>query len=217
MSYLEQHYPKDAERISEYLMFMDNEEGMYLYKNRLSRAQIAFDPEGELLYCQESALQYRYSWSPGMEEEVCAAREELAVHENVTRWIERSLSPRMKATYGEDLKLFLQELWGPLTEYRFEELKADSPVRSLSANGSLYLYSDQAPNRLAFEFLPAPIAEARKQEELRRRRELLSGNGWTVISFTREALDRHLPLLRERLQLEWKKRQRFKRSSEDQG
>ncbi|RUS42850.1 hypothetical protein [Cohnella sp. AR92] len=183
---------------------MNNEEGLYLYKNRLSRAEIAFDEEGELLYCQESALTYRYSWSPDDEEEVCASSEEPLVREQADEWLRRSLSSSMQKSYGDAIRRFLQTLWGPLTDYRFESLKPDSPVRTLSANPSLYLYWDKPPLRLAFEFLSPGANESNKRGELRRRRELVSANGWTVIPLTREALERHLPILREQLRLKLK-------------
>ncbi|THF84658.1 hypothetical protein [Cohnella fermenti] len=204
--YLERRRPDDAALILEQLMFTDNEEGVYLYTNRLSRSHIAFDGQGELLYCQEEALQYRYSWSPGFEEEVCAAAEEQDVHENVEGWLESSVAARFRQTYGEDVKRFLQMLWGPLTDYRFDDLTADRSARSLSPASSFYLYSNRAPNPLAFEFLPAEPDDPGKRQEREKRRELLSLGGWTVITLNREALEHHLPLLRERLRFERRRR-----------
>ncbi|KIL37629.1 hypothetical protein SD71_03250 [Cohnella kolymensis] len=132
-NYLNSHHPEHAERIIGLIMFMANQDDRFFYKHRVTKGYIVFDQAGQLVSCDESALEYEFDWMS----EMPAIRpfEERFIHPNVSGWVRDNLRKKDTETYGEEVSIFLQELWGPTVNYDFTNLAVGCPPR----NGS-HLY-----------------------------------------------------------------------------
>jgi hypothetical protein len=200
--YLNKHRPHEVERIASYLMFMGNEDGKFYYKNSITRDSITFDQNGELLVCGSSALDYEFEWPPvGREKPI--EDDNKFYHPNVDRWIDQNLNAGLRRRYGEEVRLMLQELWGPCVNFDFDDLKAGCPLKRARSPYCLYLYPSEFQSFVAFQFVGDEIVEKRCTYEQYRDYERLDREmtlqGWRVITLIREYLESELPLLRASL------------------
>ncbi|MCD9020240.1 hypothetical protein [Cohnella silvisoli] len=205
--YLEREHPNEKNQILGYLMFMGNDEGKFYYKNKITRSYIVFNQAGALVSNSDSALQYQFDEMFGPRGEY-RAMQDYRLHPNVTRWIERNLSKADEAKYGLEVGVFLQELWGPMVNYDFSDLKVGYPLSRSRLPFCLHIYPSKSRTLVAFQFVGDEIVERRcsiKQynDYLHRERELTIA-GWLGIAIIREMLEhisslrRDLPLLVQR-------------------
>ncbi|THF84473.1 hypothetical protein [Cohnella fermenti] len=218
--YLRKSRPDEAARILPYLMFMHNEEGQFVYKNCISRASIIFDQSGDLVTLDNEALRYEFEELRGTPVERPPVSERF-IHPNVEKWIASRLTREEDSKYGEDVRTFLQELWGPIANYDFSDLRAEYP---LSPQGEqppycLFVYPSEFEKRVGYLFVGDEIVECRctrKQfQEYRDAEQDLMIGGWKVIPLYREAFDAELPYCVHRfIELaEWRTPNRPKRQS----
>jgi len=202
--YLEKHHPNEAEQMMTFMMFMGNEEGLFHYKNSITRAYIVFDQSGNLDSLMDSALEYEFEWLRGTPVERPPISERF-IHPNVEKWIASHLSLDEDAKYGEDVRTFLQELWGPVVNYQFDDLLAKYPIL-LRGNQPAYclnIYPSAFDKRISFMFIGDEIVERRctykQYEDFRDAERDFTIEGWRVISLFREAFDAELPSFLHRM------------------
>lgn len=200
--YLEREFPEEAGKILPYMMFYCNEEQRFYYKNRMTRDRIIFDQAGQLVLCGEEALRYDFEYLRG-EKVNRPPNEERFVHPNVTRWIRRKLSKKAQVKYGEEVTIYLQELWGPIVNYDFEDMEVGLPLRGAHLRYCLYLYPTGIAKKLAVQFVGDEIVERRcsyaEYQEYEWRQNELVCEGWHVLSITQELLDYNSDILRQYL------------------
>ncbi|MFC5469040.1 hypothetical protein ACFPPD_09920 [Cohnella suwonensis] len=202
--YLERQHPDEAEQMLSYLTFIGNEEGMFMYKNSITKGRITFAQNGALLEVMPSALEYDFEWLTRTPKER-PPREERFVHPNINRWIKRELTAAQDAKYGEDVRIFLQEYWGPIVNYDFNDLRSKYPFKPhcKQPRYTLFVYPANMGKKLGFQFTGDEIVEYRwtKQDH----NEYLTSQraaalfGWRVIDVFREMLDDELPEFLERI------------------
>ncbi|MFD0696480.1 hypothetical protein ACFQZT_20650 [Paenibacillus sp. GCM10027628] len=198
-AYLEREHPEEARSMMSYMTFLCNEDQRFYYRNCMTKDSIVFDQMGQLVYCGKEALRYEF----GHLEEIKVERplrEERFVHPNVTRWIKRKLTNKEEVKYGEEVYIFLQELWGSMVNYDFEDLKIGHPLRGARLRYCLYLYPTQFPKKIAIQFVGDEIVEKRcsyaEYREYEKQERELVYEGWNVITIIRELLDRDLDIFR---------------------
>ncbi len=208
--YLEREYPDEKDQIMGYLMFMGNDDEKFHYKNSITRASIVFDQAGAVVLISDLALQYQFEEMFGPRGEYISLQER-RLHPNVTRWIERTLSKANADKYGLEVGVFLQELWGPIVNYDFGDLKVGYPLRKFRLPYCLYIYPSEFRSLIAFQFVGDEIVERscsikQYNDYLRGENDLTLG-GWRGIAIIRETLEyisglkRDLPLIIERADL----------------
>jgi hypothetical protein len=205
--YLNREYPDEARRMMADMTFFPNEEEQqFIYRNRRTKHSIILDRTGRVVSGGREALQYP-SNEPEWTKANRAPRDERFIHPNVTRWIERSLSKREQARFGEEVIIVLQELWGPIVNFDFDDLRAGCPIRSTRTRYCLCLYPFGHSRRLVFQFIGDEIAERScspaHYAEFQERQNRFTVQNWRVINILREMLDEreNLDLLRRCLAL----------------
>ncbi|QMV42702.1 hypothetical protein [Cohnella cholangitidis] len=198
--YLGREYPEEKDKIMSYLMFMGNEEGKFHYKNSVTRAYIVFDQGGRVVSRCDEALQYQFDEWFGPRGEY-KSLQDYRLHPNVTRWIERNLSKAAFAKYGLEVGVFLQELWGPMVNYDFSDLKVGYPLRGPRLPYCLYLYPAEYRSLVAFQFIGDEIVERKctiqqYYDFLNCEREITFA-GWQRVDIIHEMLEHISPLRRD--------------------
>jgi hypothetical protein len=201
--YLDREFPEDAGKILPYMMFYPNEDQLFYYRHCLTKDSIIFDHTGLLVQCGAEALKHDFGHQPGKKVLRPPFKEQF-VHPNVTRWIGRKLNQKVQVKYGEDVTSFLQELWGPLVNYDFDNLEVRLPMRGANLSYCcLHLYPTGRPKKLAIQFVGDEIVEKRctyeQYQEYERRQLELVCEGWHVITIIREILDHDLERFRNYL------------------
>jgi len=200
--YLNREHPDDARAIMAYMMFMGNEDGRFYYKNCITRDSVIFDQAGQLDFCGGESLRFKFDY-PQRKTVIRLPREERFVHPNVTRWMAKGLARRQTVKYGEEIEIFLQELWGPIVNYDFEDLKIGYPLKGDRPFGSLYLYPTEFPTKITIQFVGDEIVKrtcSYRQYELYEKRKFdLICEGWHVVAVIRELLDENLDEFRQYL------------------
>ncbi|WP_391572681.1 hypothetical protein [Cohnella sp.] len=100
--YLISQYPGKEKRIMGYMSFKENENGQFLYENRITSGQIVFDQAGTLVYCGEFALQYEFA--PLYENQIPVVTD--YAHPNVDQWIHRAVGKRKVETFRKNFVFF---------------------------------------------------------------------------------------------------------------
>jgi hypothetical protein len=191
--YLEREHPETKHQIMGYLMFMYNEDGKFCYKNSMTRTCIIFNQKGDVISLDKSALDYQFDDWFGPRGEF-KALEDFNIHPNVSRWIKGNLNKSEIINYGLTIKVLLQELWGPVVNYDFSDLKVGYPLRRFRLPYCLYIYPSKFKSLIAFQFVGDEIVERRctcKQYD----DYLMAGNdltiaGWKGITITPKMLER---------------------------
>jgi hypothetical protein len=208
--YLEREYPEEKNQIMGYLMFMGNKDEKFHYKNSITKGYIVFDQAGAVVSTCDSALQYQFEEMFGPRGEY-KSLQDYCLHPNVTRWIERNLSKGNAAKYGLEVGVFLQELWGPMVNYDFSDLKVGYPLRRFRLPYCLYLYPSEFQSLVAFQFVGDESVERRCS--IKQYNDYLCGErdltlaGWRGIVIIREMLEyisglkRDMPLIIEHADL----------------
>lgn len=201
--FLAREHPDEKDQMMGYLMFMGNEEGEFHYKNSITRAYIVFDQSGAVVSQSDSALQYQFEDMFGPRGEY-KSLQEYCLHPNVTRWIEQSLTKRAVAKYGLEVGVFLQELWGPMVNYDFSDLKVGFPLRGPRLPYCLFLYPSEYHALVAFQFIGDEIVERRcsvaQYNDYLECERKLTIEGWRGIAIIREMLE-HISALRRDMPL----------------
>lgn len=205
--YLNREYPEEARKMMAYMTFFPNEEEQhFIYRNSRNKYSIVLDRSGRVISGGREALEYDFD-DPEWTKVNRAPRSERFMHPNVGRWIERGLSKREQARFGEEVSIVLQELWGPIANFDFDNLRTGCPIKSPRTRYCLYLYPEGHPKKLIVQFIGDEIAERScsyaHYEEFERRNSMLSIHGWRVLYVTRSMLDEceYLELLRKCLSL----------------
>lgn len=201
-AYLDRHHPDEADNIIVYLMFMGNENERFYYKNSVSRAPIIFDQAGELVSLADGALEYKF-------EEYRLPKRKTPqtsidhTHPNVMRWLEKKLRKEDERVHFEEVRLFLQELWGPVCNYDFDDLKVGYPIRGTRVQHCLYIYPVKFEKLMAFQFPGDEIIERTcghlKYNEFRWKEQELRLQGWMVVCYWKEHLETDLSILTDYL------------------
>ena len=184
-AYLEKEYPEQKSEIISCMMFMGDHNNQSYYKNKITRSYIVLNPNGDVVSCEENALQYQFEWS--RDESKIIPFEERFIHQNVTRWVQQHLKKKQLNIFNEAVSLFLQDVWGPLVNFDFFDLQVGYPLRHLLNPKTLYLTSPDFLHEIAFQFISDKIAQraCSLKEYLRfeqMERELMN-SGWRVLSF----------------------------------
>ncbi len=205
--YLNREYPEEARKMMAYMTFFPNvEEQQFIYRNSRNKYSIVLDRSGRVISGGREALEYDFD-DPEWTKVNRAPRSERFMHPNVGRWIERSLSKREQARFGEEVAIVLQELWGPILNFDFDDLRTGCPVKSTKVRYCLYVYPVGHPKQLIVQFVGDEIAERScsyaHYAEFQLRNSILSAHGWRVFNVTRSMLDEceYLELLRKCLSL----------------
>jgi hypothetical protein len=190
--YLKREYPDEKDQIMGYLMFMGNEDEKFHYKNSITRGYIVFDQAGQVISSCDSALEYQFEGMFGSRGEYKSLQERY-LHPKVTRWIEQSLKGDAVAKYGLEVGVFLQELWGPVVNYDFSDLKIGYPLRRTRTPYCLFIYPSEFQSLMAFQFVGDEIVERKcslKQYSnyISRERDL-TVKGWQTLTFIHELLE----------------------------
>jgi hypothetical protein len=200
--HLEKNDPDHAECIIGYHMFIGNEDERFHYKHSITRSYIVFDQAGELVSCPEDALEHQFDWlSEGRE--VRRKMEDRFIHPNVNEWIDKNLDNKAAETYGDEIRILLQELWGPIVNFDFSDIQTGYPLNKKNLPYSLYLYPTSEPSRIAFQILSDAIWDGRCSAKVRRdytiREVNLCFEGWKVLSFVRDNLEFDMPIMTQRV------------------
>lgn len=202
MDYLERTYPDEKNEMLQYMSFMTNEEGRFYYRNDRTKGYIIFDQAGNLISCDPEALRYKFD-DPEVVRVVRPPREERYIHPNVTRWMYKHLDRSQERTYGEEISIFLQEFWGPIVNYQFDDLKVGYPLPGKRAPYCLYLYHTKHEKLVAIQFVRDEVITGMyvsKQYRLYQKREFeLMAAGWKVVKIIRELLDEEPEFLHDHL------------------
>ncbi|WP_027094535.1 hypothetical protein [Cohnella thermotolerans] len=115
------------------------------------------------------------------------------MHPNAEKWIGRHLRAGEARQFREELDIFLSELLGPLTDYRFRGLKAGYPFPHIPLEGILYLRYEKIGKRpVAFQLIGEPLkngdAADRSYRKYLEQYNKLVLEGWAVLGFTSENL-----------------------------
>jgi hypothetical protein len=133
------------------------------------------------------------------------------IHPNVHKWIKANIKKKQAVEYQKELHIFLQELWGPLVNYDFSGLKGGYPSRSLPFLDSLYLYDSEL--ELAFDFGGDSILEGKCSSKAYSaflyRRNILTVNGWCVLTYCIDNLIEDLTEVKEVLQMIYVRQARY--------
>ncbi len=201
--YLESHYPEEKSKMLSYVEFMTCENQRYYYRNWYTKGSIVFDLTGQVVVCDKDALRCDFQ----LPEHVPIQRppkEERFVHPNVTRWVESKLNPRQEKQFGEWVRIFLQEYWGPIVNFHMEDLTIGYPLKRGTFPGCLYVYPSEFRSLMVFQFVGDEIVEMKSGlEEYRKfqdRERDLTVNGWHAVTIYPEVLDRDADLFRDYLQ-----------------
>jgi hypothetical protein len=190
--YLGKAYPETKVQMAGYLMFMGNENEKFYYKNSMTRASIVFDQSGALVSVDQAALQYEFEDWFGPKGEY-KALEDYSLHPNVSQWIKRTLSRSEKSKYGLEVGVFLQELWGPMVNYDFSDLKVGYPLRRSFSPYYLYVYPSKFRSLVAFQFVGDEIVEysctIKEHNEYINKQNYLTIAGWRGVVMIREMLE----------------------------
>ncbi|MBA2942896.1 hypothetical protein HZF08_31985 [Paenibacillus sp. CGMCC 1.16610] len=197
--YLNREHPEEARKIMAYMTFMCNEDQRFYYKNCISNDSIVLNQLGELVFCGREALRYKFEY-PESTWVDRPSKEERFVHPNVTKWMEKSLNKKAEEKYGEEVSIFLQELWGPIVNFDFSDLKVGYPIKRAKTRYCLYLYPSEFLTKTAIQFVGDEIVERRcsysQYSEYEKQVRNLNYEGWQVITVIREFLDRNLDQFR---------------------
>jgi hypothetical protein len=190
--YLRKEYSDEADLIIAYVDFVDNCKQRFYYRNSQTKGSIVFDQEGHLVSCDKYALQYEFE-RPEKVKIQRLPREERFIHSNVTRWMSKRLSQKQISKYGEEICIFLQEYWGPIVNYNFDDLKVSYPIQGSMPAYCLYIYSAEFPTMVAIQFVGDEIVERRcsfaQYRNFQKRERDLIYKGWHVVTIIREVLD----------------------------
>ncbi|MBB6672191.1 hypothetical protein [Cohnella nanjingensis] len=208
--YLDREYPEEAPKMMVYMTFLRNADQRFHYRNSRTKGSIFLDQSGELISCDADALQYEFERHAVVTVQR-PPRAERFIHPNVTRWMTQRLSSEQERIYGEEVCIFLQEYWGPMVNFDFEDLKVGYPKRGRSVPYCLYLYPAAFPTLIAMQFVGDEIVEKRcNYAQYRRfedRERDLMREGWHVITLIREILsedpDQFRLYLSKAVQLAW--------------
>lgn len=184
--YLQKHYPLKAEIIVDYLMFMDQYDGKFEYKNSITRDRIVVDKTGNVLFRGASALEYEFEF--GVDGEYCSY-EDLYIHPNVDRWVHANLKRKDLEAFGEDVRILLQKVIGPKVNFDFTRLRTGDPLRKNKR--SLFLYSDEPCHSFVFFFV------GKEDYDYWKSQTLLACEGWQTIYVDRTILERQLTTLEQ--------------------
>lgn len=156
--YLNQEHPEDARNIMAYMTFRYNKDQRFYYRNCITNDSIVLDQSGELVSCGREALRYKFEYPESIRVDR-PSKEERFVHPNVTRWMAKNLNKKTEEKYGEEVCIFLQELWGPIVNFDFGDLKADYPIKRAQTRYCLYLYPSEFLTKIAIQFVGDEIVE----------------------------------------------------------
>lgn len=197
--YLNRERPEDARDIMAFMTFMYNEDQRFYYRNCITKDSIVLDQSGRLVSCGREALCYKFDYPESIRVDR-PSREERFVHPNVTRWMAKSLNRKTEEKYGEEVCIFLQELWGPIVNFDFGDLKTGYPIKRAQTRYCLYLYPFEFLTKIAIQFVGDEIVERRcsysQYSEYEKQVRSLNYEGWQVITVIREFLDRDLDQFR---------------------
>lgn len=190
--YLEREHPEVKKQIMSYMMFMCNEEGKFYYKNSMTRTYIIFDQRGNVVSLDNSALEYQFDDWFGPRGEF-KSLEDFNIHPNVSRWTKENLNQSEMIKYGLTIKVLLQELWGPVVNYDFNDLKLGFPLRRRKAPYCLYIYPSNFRTLVVFQFVGDEIVERRctckQYDDYLRAGNELTIAGWRGIVIIPEILE----------------------------
>jgi hypothetical protein len=196
--YLEREFPEEKGRIMAYMTFQANEDNRFYYRNQFTKDSIVFDQAGELVSCGSNALQYQFDMPEGEKVERLP-RGERFIHPNVARWMRTNLSKKEDEKYGDEVCIFLQEVWGAFVNFDFEDLKNGYPLRGRTPY-CLYLYPTKLRSLIAIQFVGDEIVEKRcsyaQYREFEQRERDLIYKGWHVVTITREVFGQDMDQFR---------------------
>ena len=187
--YLASQYPGKVKQIMGYMSFKENENGQFLYENRITSGQIVFDQAGALIYCGESALQHEFAPLHANQTPVVTDY----FHPNIDQWIHRAVGEKKAEIFRKELRLFLQHVWGPISNFDFGDLKVDYPLKGPGSPYCLYVYPSKFPKLIAFQFVGDEIVERhcslREYQTFEKSERAFMYEGWQLQTLIREHLE----------------------------
>jgi len=200
--YLDKYRPDEVNQIMVFTMFMGNDDGKFYYKNSITRSYIVFDQSGHLISLADDALEYQFPWLEHPKRKTPPTKPE-HTHPNVYRWMEKKLRKKDALKFGAELRLFLQEIWGPMCNYDFSDLVIGFPLRGKRTPYCLYLYPSKSERLIAFQFPGDEIVGRscgmQQYNEYWMTEQELRLQGWQVEVYWREYLESDVSYLVDNL------------------
>ncbi|MFD0674733.1 hypothetical protein [Cohnella sp. GCM10027633] len=204
--YLHEHHPDSEKEIMSWMTYKGNFDDLYLYENRLTQGLIEFDRTGKVVHCDANVMDYEYEL--GYER---IPVETDFIHPNVDQWISRKVSAKKADIFREELRLFLQHVWGPMANFDFRDLKVGYPLQGRGSSYCLYVYPSKFNKMIAFQFVGDEIVEKncslREYQKYERSEREFMYQGWHLATLIREhlAFEPDLTTTREVLKkgMEW--------------
>jgi hypothetical protein len=185
--YLETNHPENAKAIMSWMTYKGNFDDLFTYENRMTQGYIEFDRSGKLIRCSDNALDHEYE----LGYERTPVRTD-SVHPNVNQWINRTVSAKKAGIFREELRLFLQHVWGPMANYDFSDLKASYPLQGSGSPYCLYVYPSRFSKMIAFQFVGDEIVEKncslREYQKFEKSEREFMYQGWHLVTLIREFL-----------------------------
>lgn len=191
--YLQREHPDHVSEMMTWMNYMGTgEEQLLEYRNTRTKGRIVFNRQGEVISCDEDALQFAFD-DPPVNRVVRPPREERYVHPHVRQWMEANLTQGQQDIFGELVELFLQEYWGPRVDFKLDDLQTGYPLPGRIVPHCLHVRPGGTTGRLVFQFVDRPIVEGlcryAEYESFRQGERQLMWQGWQVVSVIRETLD----------------------------
>jgi|GEM_PF-6153252 len=187
--YLRSQYPGEEKQILSYMCFVENANGRFLYQHRITRDRIVFDQSGGLLHCGESALQHEFA--PVHDHQTPVVTD--FFHPNIDQWIQRAVGRRKAEIFRKELRIFLQYVWGPLSNFDFSDLKVGYPLKGSGSSFCLYVYPSKFHKLIAFQFAGDEIVERHcslaEYQTFEKSERAFMYEGWQLMTLIREHLE----------------------------
>lgn len=184
-NYLRENHPDNEKAIMSWMSYQGDFDDLYIYENRLTQGMIEFDRAGQVTHCCSNALEYEYKRGY---ERIPVVTD--FVHPNVDRWINGEARAKRSAIFREELRLLLQHVWGPMTNFDFSDLKVGYPLQGSGSPYCLYVYPSRYRTMIAFQFVGDEIVERkcslREYQMYEKSEREFTYQGWHLTTIIRE-------------------------------
>jgi hypothetical protein len=185
--YLRKHHAEKEKEIMSWMSFKGNWEGKFIYENTMTSGQIIFDQAGQLILCNDNALDHEYK----LGYERIEVRSDF-VHPNVDKWIESTVSQKKADVFRAELRMFLHHVWGPLANFDFSDLKVGYPLKGSGSPYCLYVYPSRFSKLMVFQFVGDEIltcnCSLRQYQKFQNSEREFRYQGWHLTTLIREFL-----------------------------
>ncbi|MBD3922728.1 hypothetical protein H8B09_28725 [Paenibacillus sp. PR3] len=185
--HLDKHHSDNEKEIMAWMEFKGNWDGKFIYENTMTQGQIIFAQDGRVISIDDNALHYKYE----------LGYERIPVvtdfyHPNVDKWIEQVASKKKASIFREELRLFLQHIWGPMANFDFSDLNVGYPLQGSGSSFCLYVYPSRFHKLIAFQFVGEEIVKRtcslRQYHKFEESEREFAYQGWQLTTLIHELL-----------------------------